>query len=81
MDTNWLKSAIGEIKTVYCLNNHYRVGGQADSVALAIGELNRADILLVRLGVNDIPPCGTNQQLLDYVGLDKQGIVRAIAGR
>ena len=80
VDASWLKSAIGTIKLVYCLDNHYHVGGQADSVTRAIGEFTGADIRVVRLGVKDIPPYGTNQQVLGELGLDAKGIVRAIAG-
>lgn len=79
VDPRWLKSELGELKRVYCLDNHYIVGGQADSVARAIGEFDGGDIRVTRLGIEDIPPCGTNQQVLGAMALDANAIVKAIA--
>ena len=79
VDGNWLKSEIGGINRVYCLDNHYIVGGQADSIARTIDEFDSGEIRLTRLGIQGIPPCGTNQQVLSAVALDANAIMNAIA--
>ena len=79
VDSDWLKAAIGGCKQVYCLDNHYVIGGQGDAVARAVIQLERTVIKVFCLGVKDIPPCGTNQQVVNKICLDARAIVNAVA--
>ena len=79
VDSDWLKVAIGGCKQVYCLDNHYVIDGQGDAVARAVIQLERTVIKVSCLGVKDIPPCGTNQQVVNKICLDARAIVNAVA--
>lgn len=79
VDSVWLRSVIGECKRVFCLDNHYTKGGQADVVVRAIAESGCGNIAVTCLGIKDIPPPGTNHQVLADVALDAAAIVKAIA--
>lgn len=79
VDLDWLNSVLSACKRVVCLDNHYVIGGQADAVARAINGLGRGDIKVTRLGLEGIPPCGTNQQVIGSVSLDAHSVAEAIA--
>ena len=77
VDGSWLKNALSACKKVLVLDNHYSVGGQGDLIARALVEAG-INIEYRLLGVDEIPPSGTNQQVLQAMELDSAAIVRAI---
>lgn len=77
INTTWLRSVLAGCKRVFCLDNHYVIGGQGDAIARAIVS-SGINVHLRILGVNDIPPCGTNQQVIGMVGLDAGAISNSI---
>lgn len=79
VDSAWLQSALGSCKRVFCLDNHYVIGGQGDAVVRAINRFEHGDIKVICLGLEDIPPCGTNQQVISMVALDADAIAKTIA--
>lgn len=79
VDGAWLRSALGNCSKVFCLDNHYVVGGQGDAVARAINRFEQRNIKITCLGLGDFPPCGTNQQVISMVTLDAQAIAKAIS--
>jgi transketolase len=78
VDAVWLREAIAGSKRVYALDNHYAKGGQGDVIARAMAGFEGLDTPLICLGIKDIPPSGTNPQVLGAVGLDVDGLVRAV---
>ncbi len=78
IDSSWLKTALSGCRKVVVLDNHYTAGGQGDMVAKALVEAGLV-IEYQLLGVTEIPPSGTNSQVLQAVGLDSAAIVRAIS--
>lgn len=79
VDSHWLKVAIAGCKKVYCLDNHYVIGGQGDAVARAVMQLEHKVVRVSCIGVKDIPPSGTNQEVVRKMCLDARAIVNAIA--
>jgi transketolase len=79
VDAYWLKEAIGTCRSVLCLDNHYTRGGQGDLVARTLMEAGMGRVAFGIHGVRDVPPSGTNQEVLAQQGLDANGIVGAIA--
>jgi len=69
IDAKWLQSAIAGCRRVFCLDNHYVVGGQGDAVIRAAATFSH-DAEIRVLGVTDVPPSGTNQEVLKAVRLD-----------
>ena len=78
VDTAWLRDIIGERRAVVTLDNHYVFGGQGEMLAAAIAELGlEATPRLARLGVDSLPECGTNDEVLAYHGLDIESIANS----
>ncbi|OGC89189.1 MAG: transketolase [candidate division Zixibacteria bacterium RBG_16_53_22] len=69
VDSSWLQTAIGSCKRVYCLDNHYVIGGQGSTVAQAVIQFGCNDTQVFCFGIEDIPPCGTNSEVLGVTQL------------
>jgi transketolase len=66
---------IGDCRTVITLDNHYVHGGQGEMLAAAIAELALSPAVRVsRIGVAELPACGTNDEVLAYHRLDVPGL-------
>ena len=76
IDPAWLKQTIGTRRAVVTLDNHYVHGGQGDMVAAAIAELAiDPAVRVTRIGVEALPECGTNDEVLAHHRLDVAGLV------
>ena len=77
VDAAWLKEAIGACRTIITLDNHYLRGGQGEMLGAAIAELGLDPAARVsRIGVAELPECGTNDEVLAHHGLDVAGLVK-----
>jgi transketolase len=77
IDAAWLKETIGSCRTIITLDNHYVQGGQGEMLAAAIAELGLDPSTRVsRIGVTELPECGTNDEVLAYHALDVPGLVK-----
>jgi transketolase len=77
VDAAWLKEAIGACRTIVTLDNHYVHGGQGDMLCAAIAELGLEPAARIsRVGVTELPACGTNDEVLAHHGLDVAGLVK-----
>jgi transketolase len=75
----WLRQAIGSCRAVVTLDNHYVRGGQGEMLAAAVAELGLQPAARVtRVGVTELPQCGTNDEVLAYHRLDVAGLVQAL---
>jgi transketolase len=76
VDPVWLLHAIGHRRVAVTIDNHYLHGGQGEMIAAAIASLGLDPIVRVtRIGVTELPECGTNDEVLAYHGLDVAGLV------
>jgi transketolase len=75
VDLGWLREVIGARRMVITLDNHYLHGGQGDMLAAAIAGLGVDSVRVTRIGVTELPECGTNDEVLKYHGLDVEGLV------
>jgi transketolase len=65
---------------ILCVDNHYLNGGQGDAVASALATQYVAPVGLVRkVGVDRVPQCGTNDEVLRAHGLDAEGTAARVA--
>jgi transketolase len=79
IDPAWLAEAIGGCRAVVTLDNHYVHGGQGAMLAAAIAGLGlEPPVTVTRLGVQELPECGTNDEVLEYHGLDVPALVNAL---
>lgn len=75
VDKTWLSQEIRDVRTVVTIDNHYLSGGQGETILAAaaeVGLLNDKHVL--RLGLTDVPVCGSPSEVLAHHGLDAAGI-------
>jgi transketolase len=81
VDAGWLRDAVGSCRSVVTLDNHYVHGGQGEMIAAAISELGLArSPRVTRVGVTELPECGTNDEVLAYHRLDVPSLVEVFRG-
>lgn len=80
VDTEWLRGELAGCQKVFCLDNHYADGGQADMIlsALAVGKGIPPDMQFVRVGIESIPPSGSVAEVLRACGLDADSLVSRV---
>jgi transketolase len=78
VDVDWLLQLVTGTRLVVTLDNHYVVGGQGDRVCSVLAEAGLSPRVLT-LGVRDVPPCGTNAEVLRACGLDAASLAARIA--
>src|SRR5712691_3816331 len=77
VDAGWLKETIGACRTIITLDNHYVSGGQGEMLGAAVAGLGLDPSARVsRIGVTELPECGTNDEVLAFHGLDVPGLVK-----
>ncbi len=75
IDADWLAGLAADFAHVVTIDNHYITGGQGDRVAAALATSGLAGrVRLHQWGLTDVPPCGTNDEILRALALDPQGI-------
>jgi transketolase len=81
VDPDWLGETVRGYSDVFTLDNHYVTGGQGDVIAREIGRCGLlASTRLCCIGVDRIPECGSNREVLRAHGLDSSSLVKRIAG-
>lgn len=79
VDSTWLAQAISATSSIVTLDNHYLDGGQGEMLLAAAAEAGLlAGKSALRLGLADIPACGSPMEVLAHHGLDATGIENAI---
>jgi transketolase len=78
IDRGWLRDTVGGCRSVVTLDNHYLHGGQGEMIAAAISELGLdRSPRVTRIGVTELPECGTNDEVLAYHRLDVPSLIEA----
>ncbi len=78
VDAAWLEGAIGDRKWLFTVDNHYVQGGQGDTVLSAAATLGLSGVKAAKFGLTQVPPSGTNDQVLAAMELDADSIARRI---
>ena len=82
VDTDWLRDVLKGAGLVVTVDDHYRTGGQGEMLAAALAEF-AADLSqvprLLRIGLDEIPRCGQNPEVLAYHELDAKSLAAKIA--
>jgi transketolase len=79
VESSWLREVIGKCRSIVTVDNHYVRGGQGDLIAAAVAELGlQPGARVTRIGVTELPECGTNDEVLAHHGLDVAGLVKAL---
>ena len=79
VDASWLAAAVGGVKVLITLDDHYVRGGQGEMILAALAEFGwPAGMRATRLGLHDVPACGHNDEVLAHHGFDALGLARSV---
>jgi transketolase len=78
VDRGWLVSVVAGAKLVATLDNHYVAGGQGQFLRSELCGALAPEVAVVSMGVEEIPACGRNAEVLKAHGLDAAGIAQRI---
>jgi transketolase len=69
VDTEWLSQTVDHARHLFTLDDHYLSGGQGEMIAARIAE-SGLTIGVTRFGLDRLPLCGRNDEVLAAHGLD-----------
>jgi transketolase len=77
VDRKWLANRVRGMRLVFTLDNHLLAGGQGQMLAATIAGLEAKESRprVVSFGVEGIPVCGQNDEVLRHHGLDAGSLV------
>ena len=79
IDTEWLQTAMNGYRLAIALDDHYVRGGQGDMISAKLATLKlRQQCQVLRLGLRELPACGSNSEVLSAHKLDAASLVSAI---
>ena len=86
VDADWLRSSVEGFKYIFTLDDHFVKGGQGEMLGCSLSEQNEAtNFRLCRIGINKIPACGQNDEVLCEHGMDARALTdrvcMAVEGR
>jgi len=76
IDSEWLRTAIGNCRRIFCLDNHYLIGGQGEMISHAVAEWDSGRVRIQHIGISDFPPCGTIGEVLAGIQFDTEHLIR-----
>lgn len=77
IDSDWLYQETKEYRAVFTLDDHYVKLGQGSLINMALVQ-HSAFRKIISFGVEEIPQCGQNEEVLKYHGLDCQSLATKI---
>ena len=79
VDRGWLRESLHGFRRVFTLDNHYLAGGQGQMLAAAIAEIAPRGLEgVTRFGVEEIPRCGRNDEVVRAHRLDAESLRQRI---
>ena len=81
IDEEWLSSTVARFGLVVSLDDHYARLGQGTLVAASLARTGLTRPALVTLGLEEVPVCGANAEVLSHHGLDADAIADAVRTR
>ncbi|MBE7438808.1 MAG: transketolase [Spirochaetales bacterium] len=78
VDAEWLSVTVQKFSRIIFLDNHYRKGGQGEMLAAVMARTGSCKGQTIEhYGLDDIPVCGRNPEILEYYGLDRESLSQA----
>jgi transketolase len=75
VDKKWFEETVRSSKIIFSIDNHYAIGGQGDRLAQALSSSEILNANLIHIALEDIPVCGTNDEILSNHSLDSESIL------
>jgi len=77
IDEKWLLGVIGDIKFIFCVENHSTVGGQSEEILRTLSR-NNVNVKFCSLGIEGYGRSGDGAEILSYHGIDSSNIAKKI---
>lgn len=77
VDFKWLSQELSQYKTVFTLDDHYVKMGQGQLISAALTKTQNCP-RIISMGLEGIPACGQNREVLQYHFLDFHSIIKRI---
>jgi transketolase len=77
IDDEWVGAELAAFPLIVTLDNHYLEFGQGVMIGAALARVGTR-ARLVHIGIDEIPACGNNADVLRHHGLDAASIARAV---
>jgi len=78
IDSTWLRSTVKSVPHIFCIDNHYEIGGLSDRMASMISCDSEINVNLTSIGLGEVPACGTNEEIIGFHRLDVGNIGRTV---
>ncbi|MDX2054776.1 MAG: transketolase C-terminal domain-containing protein [Polyangiaceae bacterium] len=75
LDEAWLARVVASRRHIFTLDNHYVAGGQGQLIGATVASLGLSSVRVHNIGVESVPACGRNQEVLQHHGLDAASLV------
>lgn len=72
-NNKWLSQVAQNYKCIVTIDDHYSAFGQGMMIASSLSKISKG-LKILSLGVDEIPKCGKNSEVLKYHGLDAKAI-------
>jgi transketolase len=80
IDEAWTARTLAPVPLLVLLDNHYLSFGQGTMISAALAR-SRAQCDILPVGIEDVPACGSNAEVLAYHHLDDESLARAVLAR
>jgi transketolase len=79
LDSEWIKLQVKEYSKVFTLDDHYTDLGQGFLISSILSQIQiEKHIVVVNIGLEEIPVCGQNNEALNYHQLDAESIANRV---
>lgn len=78
LDGDWLEKTIDGARAIITLDNHYVANGQGAMIGAVLAERAITAARLTRIGIDDVPRCGTSDEVLTAHQLDAESLAERI---
>lgn len=79
MDVKWLEKTVGDISSIFVVDNHFPYGALGDCMLnVIISSEKLKEKKFEKVAVMDYPACGTPQEVLKFHGLDGESLAAKI---
>lgn len=78
VDKIWLRRNLARFQMVVTLDDHYLKFGQGQMIISALARCSEMRAEILNFGVEEIPACGQNREVLRYHGLDAESVYKKI---
>lgn len=79
VDPEWLRETVEGCAWVFTLDNHYVHGGQGQMILSQLAELALPSVRAKRIGLTEVPVCGTTTEVQTAHRLDPESLAKRIA--